>query len=218
MTIEKRPFGRTEHMSSAVIFGSAALRRSTRVPPIGCSTDVESRLRTGDRGPGRPRRRTAGIGPWMDRHRGAFYPDDQATDRWSSAARRRPITASQRQPQTTGSISLAATPICCSARSPSATGPRPLGRGRGPGLQIYRQRGQRAVFHRSRAGCTWSAASGPDLKQLSIIRPCHEIWDYCAGRPPDLARAPRRDGARHPAQRRRRTLGCRRQSWGPRDL
>ena len=70
----------------------------------------------------------------------------------------RPFTTSQRQPQTTGSISLAATPICCSAKSQTAPGPTTLGHGRGPGLQICRHRGQRTVWRQSRASCTWSAA------------------------------------------------------------
>lgn len=73
MTIEKRPFGRTGHLSSAVIFGAAALGKvdqgtADRVLDLLLEFGVnhidtaprygESELR---------------IGPWMDRHRDDFF-------------------------------------------------------------------------------------------------------------------------------------------------
>jgi aryl-alcohol dehydrogenase-like predicted oxidoreductase len=73
MTIEKRPFGRTGHMSSAVIFGAAALKdvdqaTADRVLDLLLEHGVnhidtaprygESELR---------------IGPWMERHRKDFF-------------------------------------------------------------------------------------------------------------------------------------------------
>ena len=73
MAIEKRPFGRTGHMSSAVIFGAAAL---AKVDQATADATLELLLEHGvnhldvaaSYGDAELR-----IGPWMDRHRDAFF-------------------------------------------------------------------------------------------------------------------------------------------------
>ena len=82
MTIEKRPFGRTGHMSSAVIFGSAALKAvdqgtADRVLDLLFEygvNHIDTAPRYGDA--------ELRIGPWMDRHRDAFFLATK-TDQWS---------------------------------------------------------------------------------------------------------------------------------------
>ena len=73
MTIEQRPFGRTGHRSSAVIFGAAALGRvdqatADRVLDLLLEhgvNHIDTAPRYGDA--------ELRIGPWMDRHRDAFF-------------------------------------------------------------------------------------------------------------------------------------------------
>ena len=82
MTIEKRPFSRTGHMSSAVIFGSAALKAvdqgtADRVLDLLFEygvNHIDTAPRYGDA--------ELRIGPWMDRHRDAFFLATK-TDQWS---------------------------------------------------------------------------------------------------------------------------------------
>jgi aryl-alcohol dehydrogenase-like predicted oxidoreductase len=82
MTIETRPFGRTGHTSSAVIFGSAALKAADQ-GTAGRVLDllfeygvnhIDTAPRYGDA--------ELRIGPWMDRHRDAFFLATK-TDQWT---------------------------------------------------------------------------------------------------------------------------------------
>jgi aryl-alcohol dehydrogenase-like predicted oxidoreductase len=81
MAIEKRAFGRTGHMSSAVIFGAAALARvdqgvADRVLELLLQHDVnhiDTAARYGDS--------ELRIGPWMDRHRKRFFLASKTGDR-----------------------------------------------------------------------------------------------------------------------------------------
>jgi aryl-alcohol dehydrogenase-like predicted oxidoreductase len=73
MAIEHRPFGRTGHMSSAVIFGAAALGRvdqatADRVLDLLLEHGVNHIDTAPSYGESELR-----IGPWMDRHRGDFF-------------------------------------------------------------------------------------------------------------------------------------------------
>jgi aryl-alcohol dehydrogenase-like predicted oxidoreductase len=73
MAIEQRPFGRTGHMSSAVIFGAAALGRvdqatADRVLDLLLEHGVNHIDTAPSYGESELR-----IGPWMDRHRGDFF-------------------------------------------------------------------------------------------------------------------------------------------------
>ena len=82
MPIEKRAFGRTGYMSSAVIFGSAALKAvdqgtADRVLDLLFEygvNHIDTAPRYGDA--------ELRIGPWMDRHRDAFFLATK-TDQWS---------------------------------------------------------------------------------------------------------------------------------------
>ena len=73
MTIETRPFGRTGHMSSAVIFGGAALGAVDQGVADGALdllfefgvNHIDTAASYGDA--------ELRIGPWMDRHRDAFF-------------------------------------------------------------------------------------------------------------------------------------------------
>ena len=73
MTIEKRPFGKTGHMSSAVIFGAAALKnvdQGTADRTLDLMFEygvnhIDTAPRYGDA--------ELRIGPWMDKHRGDFF-------------------------------------------------------------------------------------------------------------------------------------------------
>src|SRR4028119_2405854 len=71
--IEKRPFGRTGHMSSATIFGGAALGRVTqdeadRTLEVLLEYGVNHIDTANSYGEAEKR-----IGPWMDRHRNDFF-------------------------------------------------------------------------------------------------------------------------------------------------
>lgn len=87
MTIEKRMFGRSGHMSSAVIFGAAALARvdqatADRVLDLLLEYDVnhiDTAARYGDA--------EKLIGPWMDRHRQRFFLATKTGDRDYRGAR-----------------------------------------------------------------------------------------------------------------------------------
>lgn len=73
MTIEKRPFGRTGHMSSAIIFGGAALGKADqgtadRVLDLLLEHGVNHIDTAAAYGESELR-----IGPWMDRHRADFF-------------------------------------------------------------------------------------------------------------------------------------------------
>jgi aryl-alcohol dehydrogenase-like predicted oxidoreductase len=73
MPIEKRPFGRTGHMSSAVIFGAAALGKvdqgtADRVLDLLLEHGVNHIDTAASYGDAELR-----IGPWMDRHRADFF-------------------------------------------------------------------------------------------------------------------------------------------------
>jgi hypothetical protein len=138
----------------------------------------------------------------------AFESYDPATGRWEELP---PLPEAVHHlaaaaTQTTGSMSPAATPICCSARSQTAPGPTTLWHERGPGSQIFRHRGQRTVWQQSRASCTWSAA-WDRTRRSSGSTTLPRVLGCCAGRAPDPARAPHRDGARRQALRRRWTVG-----------
>jgi len=73
MTIEKRPFGRTGHDSSAIIFGAAALKEVDQAVADGVLdllleygvNHIDTAPRYGDA--------ELRIGPWMDRHRDDFF-------------------------------------------------------------------------------------------------------------------------------------------------
>src|SRR5512132_1399445 len=73
MTIEQRPFGRTGHTSTAVIFGAAALGRvdqgtADRVLDLLLEHGVNHIDTAPSYGDAELR-----IGPWMDRHRDDFF-------------------------------------------------------------------------------------------------------------------------------------------------
>ena len=81
MAIEKRPFGRTGHYSSAVIFGAAALKN---VDQATADRTLETLIEYGvnhiDTAP-RYGEAELRIGPWMDRHRDDFFLATKV-DRW----------------------------------------------------------------------------------------------------------------------------------------
>jgi aryl-alcohol dehydrogenase-like predicted oxidoreductase len=87
MTIEKRRFGRTGHMSSAVIFGAAALGRvdqatADRMLDLLLEhgvNHIDTAPRYGDS--------ELRIGPWMDRHRGDFFLATKTGERSFEGAR-----------------------------------------------------------------------------------------------------------------------------------
>lgn len=87
MAIERRPFGRTGHQSSAVVFGGAALSRVTdqgvadRVLDLLLEHDVnhiDTAARYGDS--------ELRIGKWMDRHRQRFFLATKTGDRDKAGA------------------------------------------------------------------------------------------------------------------------------------
>jgi aryl-alcohol dehydrogenase-like predicted oxidoreductase len=87
MTIEQRPFGRTGHESSAVIFGGAALGKvdqgtADRVLDL----LLEHGVNHIDTAPGYGESELR-IGPWMDRHRDSFFLATKTRQRDYSAAR-----------------------------------------------------------------------------------------------------------------------------------
>jgi aryl-alcohol dehydrogenase-like predicted oxidoreductase len=85
--IEKRPFGRTGHQSSAVIFGAAALGKvdqgtADRVLDLLFKHGVNHIDTAASYGDSELR-----IGPWMDRHRDAFFLATKTGDRGYEEAR-----------------------------------------------------------------------------------------------------------------------------------
>ena len=87
MAIEKRPFGRTGHDSSAVIFGGAALWQEDQAT---ADRVLDLLLEYGinhiDVAP-RYGEAEARIGPWMDRHRGDFFLATKTYERGYEKAR-----------------------------------------------------------------------------------------------------------------------------------
>ena len=87
MAIEKRPFGRTGHMSSAVIFGAAALGRvdqasADRVLDLLLAHGVNHIDTAPSYGDAELR-----IGPWMERHRDDFFLATKTAERDYQGAR-----------------------------------------------------------------------------------------------------------------------------------
>ena len=87
MAVEKRPFGKTGHMSSAVIFGAAALREADqstadRVLDLLLEYGVNHIDTAAAYGDSELR-----IGPWMARHRDDFFLASKTRDRGYAAAR-----------------------------------------------------------------------------------------------------------------------------------
>ncbi len=87
MVMEQRPFGRTGHMSSAVIFGAAALSRVDQAVADGALdllldhgvNHIDVAASYGDA--------ELRIGPWMDRHRADFFLASKTKERGYAAAR-----------------------------------------------------------------------------------------------------------------------------------
>ena len=87
MTIERRPFGRTGHLSSAVIFGAAALGRvdqgvADRVLDLLLEHGVNHIDVAASYGDAELR-----IGRWMDRHRADFFLASKTKERAYAAAK-----------------------------------------------------------------------------------------------------------------------------------
>jgi aryl-alcohol dehydrogenase-like predicted oxidoreductase len=87
MAIERRPFGRTKHMSSAVIFGAAALGRvdqasADRVLDLLLAHGVNHIDTAPSYGDAELR-----IGPWMERHRDDFFLATKTRERDYQGAR-----------------------------------------------------------------------------------------------------------------------------------
>ena len=88
MAIEQRPFGRTGHLSSAVLFGGAALGRvdqatADRVLDVLLEHGVNHIDTAPSYGDSELR-----IGPWMDRHRDDFFLATKTRERDYDGARR----------------------------------------------------------------------------------------------------------------------------------
>lgn len=87
MPIEKRPFGRTGHHSTAVIFGAAALARVDQAVADDALDQlleygvnhIDTAARYGDS--------ELRIGPWMERHRARFFLATKTGDRDKQGAR-----------------------------------------------------------------------------------------------------------------------------------
>jgi aryl-alcohol dehydrogenase-like predicted oxidoreductase len=85
--IERRPFGRTGHMSTAVLFGGAALARASQADADRALelllrygiNHLDTAARYGDS--------ELRIGPWMARHRNAFFLATKTGTRTASGAR-----------------------------------------------------------------------------------------------------------------------------------
>ena len=87
MAIERRPFGRTGHMSSAVIFGAAALKAADQATADRVlDLLLESGVNHIDTAP-RYGSSELRIGPWMDRHRGDFFLATKTAERGYQGAR-----------------------------------------------------------------------------------------------------------------------------------
>jgi aryl-alcohol dehydrogenase-like predicted oxidoreductase len=87
MTIEKRPFGRSGHMSSAILFGAAALGKvdqgvADRVLDLLLEFGVNHIDTAAGYGDSELR-----IGPWMDQHRDKFFLATKTRERSYQAAR-----------------------------------------------------------------------------------------------------------------------------------
>ena len=85
--IEKRPFGRTGHRSSAIVFGGAALGKvdqgtADRVLDLLLEHGVNHIDTAPSYGDAELR-----IGPWMDRHRDDFFLATKTRERSFAAAR-----------------------------------------------------------------------------------------------------------------------------------
>ncbi len=86
--IEKRPFGRTGHESSRVIFGSAGLgqvdqERADTVLPLLIESGVNHLDTAADYGDAELR-----LAPWLAAHRGQFFLATKTSERSAAAARR----------------------------------------------------------------------------------------------------------------------------------
>jgi aryl-alcohol dehydrogenase-like predicted oxidoreductase len=85
--IERRPFGRTGHLSSATIFGAAALARASEAEADRTLelllrhgvNHIDTAARYGDS--------ELRVGAWMARHRGAFFLATKTAQRTAAAAR-----------------------------------------------------------------------------------------------------------------------------------
>jgi aryl-alcohol dehydrogenase-like predicted oxidoreductase len=87
MAIEKRLFGRTGHMSSAIVFGAAALARvdqgvADKVLDLLIEHDIDHIDTAASYGDAELR-----VGAWMDRHRDRFFLATKTGDRDYQAAR-----------------------------------------------------------------------------------------------------------------------------------
>lgn len=86
-TIERRPFGRTGHLSSVTLFGAAALARCTQAEAdraletlLECGVNhIDTAARYGDS--------ELRIGPWMPRHRQSFFLATKTGSRGAREAR-----------------------------------------------------------------------------------------------------------------------------------
>jgi aryl-alcohol dehydrogenase-like predicted oxidoreductase len=87
MAIERRPFGRTGHMSSSVIFGAAALGRVDQATADGVlDLLLEFGVNHIDTAPSYGDSELR-IGPWMDRHRDRFFLATKTRERDYGAAK-----------------------------------------------------------------------------------------------------------------------------------
>ena len=85
--IERRPFGRTDHLSTATLFGAAALARASQADADRALellleygvNHIDTAARYGDS--------ELRIGPWMARHRKDFFLATKTGERTASAAR-----------------------------------------------------------------------------------------------------------------------------------
>ena len=85
--IEKRPFGRTGHMSTATIFGAASLMRGTeREAGLALELLLKYGVNHIDVAP-RYGDAESLIGPWMDRHRQEFFLATKTAKRTYAEAR-----------------------------------------------------------------------------------------------------------------------------------
>ena len=97
-TIERRPFGRTGHVSSVTLFGAAALGHVTqaeadRTLDLLLEYGVNHIDTAASYGEAELR-----IGPWMARHRNDFFLATKTGDRTYQAARESPSTPTDRRP------------------------------------------------------------------------------------------------------------------------
>src|ERR1700682_2068464 len=96
--IQRRPFGRTGHLSSATLFGAAALARASQDDAARALetllrygvNHIDTAARYGDS--------ELRIGPWMARHRRDFFLATKTGSRGGRAAREGLQRAPQRVP------------------------------------------------------------------------------------------------------------------------